>query len=167
MNKYTHIQNIFLHNRKRKNLLIPTHLKMNSIIKIQSETNPSIEYNLVVENGRPVSCTCKAFLYSPHKACKHMKEYSRHHATQSRPTPDLETLHALAAMDNFLTRRMNALEQREAALQLSCEHIIQRLITLDHQFTESIGLIRKRLTLHDQYLEQNLSLIHISEPTRL
>ena len=124
---------------------------MNSIIKIQSETNPSIEYNLIVENGRPVSCTCKAFLYSSHKACKHMKEYSRHHATQSRPMPDLETLHA---MDNFLTRRMNALEQREAALQLSCEHIIQRLITLDHQFTESIGP-SERLTLHDQYLEQN------------
>ena len=137
---------------------------MNSIIEIQSETNPSIEYNLVVENGRPVSCTCKAFLYSSHKACKHMKEYSRHRATtQSRPMPHLETLHAVAAMDNFLTRRMNALEQREAALQLSCEHIIQRLITLDHQFTESIGLIRKRLTLHDQYLEQNHTFFNIFE----
>ena len=77
--------------------------------------------------------------------------------------PDLETLHAVAAMDNFLTRRMNALEQREAALQLSCEHIIQRLITLDHQFTESIGLIRKRLALHDQYLEQNHTFFNIFE----
>jgi len=92
-----------------------------------------------------------------------MKEYSRHRATQSRPMPDLETLHAVAAMDNFLTRRMNALEQREAALQLSFEHIIQRLITLDHQFTESIGLIRKRLTLHDQYLEQNQTFFNVFE----
>ena len=136
---------------------------MHSIIKIQSETNPSIEYNLVVENGMPVSCTCKAFLYSSHKACKHMKEYSRHHATQSRPMPGLETLRAVATMDDFFTRRMNVLEQRAAALQSSCEHIIQRLVSLDHEFTESIGLIRKRLTLHDQYLEQNCTSFSIFE----
>ncbi len=84
-----------------------------------------------------------------------MEEYSRHRASQSTGTRGSEVLQEPATIDKCFTQRMNNMEQQTFRLQQSCEHIIQKLASLDHHFTQSIGLIRKRLTLHDQYLEQN------------
>ena len=83
-----------------------------------------------------------------------MKEYTRHRKAQLSHTHGLETLQKPADMDE-LYHKVRAMEKQMSTLQASCEHIIQKLVPLDHFFTQNIGLIRKRLTLHDQYLEQN------------
>ena len=83
-----------------------------------------------------------------------MKEYTRHRKAQLSHTHGLETLQKPADMDE-LYHKVCATEKQMSTLQTSCEHIIQKLASLDNHFTQSIGLIRKRLTLHDQYLEQH------------
>ena len=83
--------------------------------------------------------------------------------TSLPPCPTPASTHAVAAMDNFLTRRMNALEQ-----QRSCFAIIVRAHYTEIDYVGSSvhrkhRAYQKRLTWHDQYLEQNHTFFNIFE----
>ena len=82
---------------------------MHSFVQIQSETNPKIEYNIHLENGIPMSCSCKDFLYSSKKDCKHMIEYTRHHTRQFLTSMKMCQQTLLA--DGSLHQRVSAIEQ--------------------------------------------------------
>lgn len=134
---------------------------MHSFVQIQSETNPKIEYNIHLENGIPMSCSCKDFLYSSKKDCKHMIEYTRHHTRQFLTSMKMCQQTLLA--DGSLHQRVSAIEQELFNLKTSCTNIIQRLVALDYDFTQSIGLLRKRMLLQDKYLENHHNLFRISK----
>ena len=121
---------------------------MTSVVQIQSSTNTSVEYSLVIEDGTPKSCTCKAFQFSRSK-CKHMQEYTRHRAAQEIDNWNSVTLEESNYRKSRIVMKLCGIESKLEQLEARQKSILQALASV----CQGINTISQHTVSNNQYMK--------------